>query len=138
VSLGEWHLRLHRIETGRPLKAVEGGFALRRYRDFEEAPPLPEIPPASTCALAAFPWGASRIAALEEGTKRTGALSAIAPNLNILYPQALVPVLKGRLEPGIRLWISAVRAGDREVVCAAPLPRVDAARYINMLENKEK
>jgi hypothetical protein len=129
VSLGEWHVRIHRIESRRRLKAVEGGFALKRYNEFDEALPLPEIPSGSREALAAFPWGASRIAALENPSGRTGTGVSLSPNLNILYPQVVVPVLKGRLEPGLTIWTTAVRAGEKEQVSASPLPRVDPALY---------
>jgi hypothetical protein len=125
VSLGGWHVRLHRIESARPLKAVEGGFPLKRYNALDESLPLPELPPGASGALAAFPWGASRIAALEPGCTRTGALVTLSPNLNILYPSAVVPVLKGRLEPGITFWAAAVRAGDCRPVSAALPPSVD-------------
>ena len=126
ASLGEWHLRLHRIESGRPLKAVEGGFAITRCHDLDEPPPQPEVPPGAREALAAFPWGASRIAALEAGSGRTGALVCLSPNLNILHPRVVVPVLRGRLEPGISTWITAVRAGDREAAGSSPLPPLEA------------
>jgi hypothetical protein len=126
ASLGGWHVRVHRIESGRRLKTVEGGFALKRYNEFDEALPLPEIPSGSKEALAAFPWGASRIAALENASGRTGALIVLSPNLNILYPHAVVPVLKGRLEPGLTVWTTAVRAGDNRPVAEEPLPPADA------------
>jgi hypothetical protein len=33
VSLGAWHLRLHRIESRRTLRTVEGGFSVKRYHE---------------------------------------------------------------------------------------------------------
>jgi hypothetical protein len=128
---GDWQIRVHRIESGRPLAAVEGGFSLRRYEGFEEAP-IPEEAPPGAAALAAFPWGASRIAALEESSGRSGALVSLSPNLNILYPSALVPVLRGLIAPGRSLWITAVRAGDREPVinAAPPAPEPEYIREI--------
>jgi hypothetical protein len=138
LSLGDWHVRFHRIDSGRALKAVEGGFSLRRYRSlqesgvdpaapdsrFREEPPIENSAQSAGESLAALPWGASRIGALEPESSRTGGFVIPAPNLNLLEPQVLIPVLEGSLEPGKTLWICAVRAGDREPVCGEKMPRV--------------
>jgi hypothetical protein len=135
AGLGDWHVRFHRIESGRTLKAVEGGFSLKRCRSPQEpgADPAARTREESAIensaqqageSLAALPWGASRIGALEPDSSRTGGIVIPAPNLNILDPQVLIPVLEGTLEPGKTLWICAVRAGDREPVCAEKMPRV--------------
>lgn len=112
VSLGAWHVRLHRIQSGRFLKAVEGGFGIPRYRGFETVPEIRNTAAMNHEALAVFTWGASRIIALEEDSARTGALIIPAPNLNIMEPLAVIPVLEGSLDPGIWIWAAAVRAGD--------------------------
>jgi hypothetical protein len=125
VSLGEWHLRFHKIESGRFLIAAEGGFPIARHvPPWEQGtenpaaggPRLSNAAPAPWEALVALPWGSSRIHALEKDSVRQGSILIPAPNLNILYPQAAVPVLEGKLEPGTTRWISAVRrdAGGRD------------------------
>jgi hypothetical protein len=73
-------------------------------------------------AAVSFDWGASRIAALEAGSRRKGKILIPSPNLNILYPSAAVPVLEGVLEPGLTIWAAGVRAGDREAVLGEDLP----------------
>ena len=122
VSLGAWHLRVHRIESARKLKTAEGAFAIRRYNDFDEALPLSNSAAKKWEALAAFPWGASRIAALEPSCARTGTLVVPAPNLNVLESSAVIPTLTGTLEIGTSLLVTAVCAGDRDSVIEAPLP----------------
>jgi hypothetical protein len=122
VSLGAWHLRIHRIESGRTLRAVEGGFAVRRFNAFDEAPPVDNAAAEKREALAAFPWGASRIIALEKDSRRTGTLIITAPNLNVLETSSVIPVLEGMVEPGVTVWIAAVRAGDRDTVTAETPP----------------
>jgi hypothetical protein len=132
VSLGDWHVRFHRIDSGRALKAVEGGFSLRRCRNLREsaeAPAAPDPPIENSAqsageSLAALPWGASRIAALEPESARTGSIVIPAPNLNLLEPHVLIPMLEGSLEPGKTLWICAVRAGNRESVRGEKPPRL--------------
>jgi hypothetical protein len=131
VSLGAWHIRIHRIQSGMALETVEGGFALRRYEAFEPALPVCNTAGGESEALAAFPWGASRIAALEPllpagtgaaGGGRKGSLLFPAPNLNIQAPAVVIPVLEGRVETGITLLACAVRAGDRDAVVNSAIP----------------
>jgi hypothetical protein len=122
VSLGTWHVRLHRIESGRSLRTIEGGFSLKRYHGFDEALPPENAAALPSEAAAAFDWGASRIAALEDNSRRRGALVIPGPNLNILYPSALIPVLEGTLEPGLTVWAAGVRAGDPEAVLSEGCP----------------
>jgi len=124
VSLGAWHLRVHRIESARRLKTAEGAFGVRRYNGFDEALPLGNSASEKWEALAAFPWGASRIAALEPSTARTGTLVVSASNLNVLEPVVVIPTLTGVLEAGKSLFVTAVRAGDRGTVIEASLPDI--------------
>jgi hypothetical protein len=121
VSLGAWHVRIHRIKSQRALITVEGGFSLPRYGKTE----MLKTAAGEHEAAAAFPWGASRIAALEPDSLRTASLIVPAPNLNILYPHVLIPVLEGSVEPGLSLLASAVRAGDAEPALNDPIPQVE-------------
>jgi hypothetical protein len=137
VSLGAWHVRVHRIQSGRALETVEGGFAVRRYEPFDPAPPVCNTAGREPEALAAFPWGASRIAALEPapdtgktGGGRKGSLLFPAPNLNIQDPAVVIPVLEGRVGPGSALLACAVRAGDRDAVANAELPSISLGEYL--------
>jgi hypothetical protein len=124
VDLNPWHLRIHRIESNRTLKTAEGAFAVKRYHEFDEALPLSNTASERYEALAAFPWGASRIVALEPESERTGTLVIPAPNLNILEPSCVIPTLMGTSAKGISILASAIRAGDRDAVINAPLPVV--------------
>jgi hypothetical protein len=134
ISRGLWHIRVHRIESGKNLIGVEGGFALPRYHRFYDALPAINTAALPEEALISFPWGASRIIALEDASagdiepaqqvnKRTGSIIIPAPNLNVLYPSAAIPVISGTIRPGTTEWITAVRAGDRETVSREKVPR---------------
>jgi hypothetical protein len=122
ISLGDWHLRIHRIESARALLGIEGGFAIKRFHGYEEAAPVNNVATGEHEALVLYPWGASRIAALEEDSHRTGTLVVPPPNLNVLYPQTVIPCLEGKLDPGLTVWACAVRAGDRETVVSENTP----------------
>jgi hypothetical protein len=122
VRLEGWHVRVHRVQSGRSLLAVEGGFSVPRFSDNDdgEAPPVRNAAALASEALALYPWAASRIAALEgcfpdalqPSVPRRGAMVVPAPNLNVIHPVVVVPVLEGRLEPGTTLLACAVWAGD--------------------------
>ncbi|MDR1249988.1 MAG: DUF2264 domain-containing protein [Treponema sp.] len=119
VRMGDWHVRVHRIESGRSLLAVEGGFSVPRCNDTDEAPPV-RAGEGAASALLLFPWAASRIVALENSfpgelappSSRRGSALVPAPNLNVIHPQVAIPTLEGVLKPGITYWACAVWAGD--------------------------
>ena len=125
IRLDGWHVRIHRIQSGRPLLAVEGGFSVPRFNDGEpevrdDAPPVRNATAAASEARALYPWAASRIAALEGDfpgllkppVPRRGVLVVPAPNLNVIHPVVVIPALEGRLDPGTTLLACAVWAGD--------------------------
>lgn len=95
IPLGEdVHLRVHTIETPRPLAAAEGGYAIRRPEG-EAGVSLRE----ETLAAAVLtPWGASGILA-KEGYERA-MLEYPAPNTNMLYPRTALPMLLASVPPG--------------------------------------
>jgi hypothetical protein len=125
VSLGDAHLRIHRIQSGRALASAEGGFSVSR----RSGGVLAEVPVCggSSDVCAAFPWGSSRIAAIEPETRRTGRITASAPSLNVLHTHGVIPMLEGRIEPGEIFLLSAVIAGDPEPVSAWRFPAASVA-----------
>ncbi|MCL2410004.1 MAG: DUF2264 domain-containing protein [Treponema sp.] len=134
VCAGIWHLRFHRIESGRVLQSAEGGFSVSRFIEpwvqgklkvHPENPGNPEKNedyPANNHAqkdhetLVSFPWGASCILGMEENSKRTGRVLIPSPNLNILFPNTAIPILEGNLKKGITVLVSAVcRSAEMEI-----------------------
>jgi hypothetical protein len=148
VSLGDWHIRVHKIVSVRHLKTAEGGYPLPRYHNFDEAVEVKNTAHTKHEALVSFDWGASRIIALEPNTPhqcpRQGSLVISVPNLNIIEPSAVIPILTGTLEPGTIVLACAVRAGDTEPVTNAKVPSLlsipEAFRYtgIEKIEKIEK
>jgi hypothetical protein len=130
ARLGDWHVRVHWIESGRSLAAVEGGFSVPRFNDTGEALPARNAVAEHAGDTAAesrqpeaaivFPWAASRIVALESGfpqtlqiaARRKASLVIPAPNLNVIHPAVVIPVLEGNLEAGTTVWACAVWVGD--------------------------
>ncbi|WP_379894194.1 DUF2264 domain-containing protein [Marinicrinis lubricantis] len=86
---GQWHVRIHRIETNRPLASAEGGFAI----------------PQGTAEA----WGTSEMIDLI-GNRRTDDVTS-EPNTNIIHSGSnRIPTLRGELEAGIHWYGAAVFA----------------------------
>ncbi|MCH1638681.1 DUF2264 domain-containing protein [Paenibacillus timonensis] len=96
-----WHVRIHRIWTGRPLEAAEGGFALGMETELAE---WTEAGRAG--AGAASSYGASGV--LNLLGYRTAELIRPNANTNVLHPRTVLPTLQTSLEPGVHLLAAAV------------------------------
>lgn len=91
IPCGNWHLRIHEIETNRWLYAAEGGFAMARSTDAE-------IVCDDEQALVRTSCGVSCIRAVQGYTK--GEVIRPEPNTNLMAPRTLLPVLRVQLAPG--------------------------------------
>ncbi len=112
-----WHLRIHRVQTERPLHTIEGGFSIPR-RDTDPAisalaPSLRDANPTGTAGLATetdttILKDASAPIAIP--IKREARVIAATPCTNILFPRSWVPQLTASLEPGdwgFACWVLA-------------------------------
>ncbi|CAH0122686.1 hypothetical protein PAE9249_05272 [Paenibacillus sp. CECT 9249] len=113
-----WHIRIHRIETARPLDAAEGGFALG-----VEGELLKETGP--DMAIAANGYGISGV----RGLLGYEAAELVWPNANtnVLRPRTVIPALRASLQPGVR-WLAAAVAGDpapADSLAALPAERLN-------------
>jgi hypothetical protein len=109
VPLGNWHVRVHEIDSGRALEAAEGGFSLpdESGLSLPVAPTLAADRPGAL--LASFPWAFGGIVDLAGG--RRAELHKPEPNLNVLHPKVLVPLLRGSIPKGRSVLACAVIAG---------------------------
>lgn len=96
-----WHVRIHRIRTGRPLDAAEGGFALGMETELAEWTKA-----GRAGAGAASSYGASGVLNLRG--YRTAELIRPNANTNVLHPRTVLPTLQTSLEPGVHLLAAAV------------------------------
>ncbi len=105
IPANPWHIRIHRIETPRPLHSAEGGFAIPRAdfnRDQNE-----------TATGRAVWFGASDTSAivdLTEGATRAGHAQLTIANTNLIHARTLVPQLRGTIAPGRTIFMTAVCA----------------------------
>ncbi|MDG4788049.1 DUF2264 domain-containing protein [Micromonospora sp. WMMD1102] len=103
-----WHLRVHRIRTGRWLSTAEGGFATSRP-DGNLAEVGDESPGHASVYGAAGPTAIVDLA----GT-RAGRLVVAEPNTNLLIPRTVIPTLAAHLDPGEH-WLSCAVLADPAV-----------------------
>lgn len=106
---GDWHVRLHRLQTGRELDTAEGGFAVpveeKGFRTHSETVVRTEQ---DTAVFT--PWGSCGI--VDAYGRRTPALIRTEPNTNLIHAcSSFIPTLTGALEPGTHWLGTAVYAG---------------------------
>ncbi|TEB18319.1 hypothetical protein FA13DRAFT_1767672 [Coprinellus micaceus] len=95
-----WHVRVHRIKTGRPLISAEGGFAIYgQGKDGRALNPSTgneegTLEDGST-ARATSKAGVVGIAGIEKDSKRTGKAMRADANTNIIWPRTVLPTLMG-------------------------------------------
>ena len=119
-----WHLRVHKIETGRDLMSAEGGFAIKgtNSRNGRVLTPLQsnqteerqqEEGTLSTPTSAAIVSRAGVSGVLDlspsssSGAKRAGGVLHPEANSNLIEARTLVPVLQGDLKAGETRWFVA-------------------------------
>ncbi|KAI5118602.1 hypothetical protein M0805_004177 [Coniferiporia weirii] len=108
-----WHLRVHRVRTGRRLRTAEGGFAVYgQRRDARALEPVPEdsadfgVYAAGGAARAASRAGASGIVALEKDSGRLGESIRMDANTNLVEARTVLPTLISEIEPsGNDVWL---------------------------------
>ncbi len=99
-----WHIRVHKIVSGRELTAAEGGFAANIMNvagDLEIQELIEE-----NSVKAVTPQGISGIVNLLGERKPLNVYAA--PNTNVLYPSSIIPTLKGVVQKGETWLVSAV------------------------------
>ncbi|MHA6672948.1 DUF2264 domain-containing protein [Enterobacter mori] len=111
VPFGEWHLRLHRINSARALQTAEGGFAvMKTEHQIRER----------GCYLAAEN-GISVIVDLSPAITRLPDSIVTPPNSSIMFPEcATIPLLKTDIPQGESWLCCAVFASEKQNSAARP------------------
>ena len=105
IACGEWHVRLHKIVTDRVLETAEGGFSIQR-EDFD----IKRTEWKNETSIAAvYDWGVSGIVDLIG--EREPSLVVTEANTNLMFPRAILPTLKGKIDKGTHFLACAVFAG---------------------------
>ena len=104
-----WHVRVHRVRTDRRLHAVEAGFAVGWQGGDPAEPPIRGSAQDGLASVTAE-GGRSVIRDLSGG--RVAHVAALAPNMNVIAPRTLVPLVAADLEPGEHVLACVVAASD--------------------------
>lgn len=121
IAVEHGHVRIHRVDTARRLETVEGGFSLPEDNPIDPLAPL--LPPerrsqAPGELTLVHPWAWGLVRDLSPNPRSTDVVKP-EPNLNVLHPRVLIPVLRGTLEPGLHWLVCQVDAGLGSVPRAA-------------------
>ncbi|MEL4870134.1 DUF2264 domain-containing protein [Pantoea agglomerans] len=127
LALGDWQLRVHRINTRRALDCAEGGFSLANR-------PQPQVHESDSACWLRNAQDVSAIFCLYPHA-RCGETVVTPPNSNLLFAErAAVPLLRGELDPGKHVLISAVWAGNTADFDPQHCPQAfisdDAVRFV--------
>ena len=104
-----WHLRVHRLRSGRRLWSAEAGFALS-WAGHEPGGVGYERCTGPAATLARSPHGVSGVRDLRG--EREAAIQPALPNTNLIAPRTVIPLLRGEHAPGTHLLACAVMATD--------------------------
>lgn len=112
VETPNWHIRAHRVRTGRALKTSEGAFAIYGCRSDNGRILGPMKSGESEgsvhddhSALVVSSAGAVGITELYSSSSRTGRIVLADPNSNIIHGRTLLPSIGIDLSPGQDLWL---------------------------------
>ncbi|NGM67741.1 DUF2264 domain-containing protein [Natronolimnobius sp. AArcel1] len=127
-----WHVRVHRLETERPLKSAEGGFALPKGE--ADSPARHENRTDDESAWCRTPGGSSGVRDLR--SDRAGEAIRQEPNTNVCHPRTVVPTLVGEHGPGVHWLVTVATAAspDGDDQWAEP-PRLEAMDPVTILDS---
>lgn len=128
---GPFQIRLHRIDTPRPLHTIEGGFAVPRGEPFAD-----RIEDRAGHALIETPDDISVILDLGSSLTRVGLTHKAPPNTNLIAPKTMVPQLRATLPAGRHLIACAVIAQKDKAAVRAALAQRPALPDLAALDAK--
>ncbi|WP_198664367.1 DUF2264 domain-containing protein [Jiangella endophytica] len=103
-----WHLRIHRLRTGRRLHSAEGGFAVDRDELTADSADRRQ---GAGAAWARGPAGTSGIT--DPTGERAGRVLDPEPGTNLIMPLTALPLLLGEHEPGEH-WLACAVLADTD------------------------
>ncbi|MCW2479323.1 DUF2264 domain-containing protein [Candidatus Symbiopectobacterium sp. NZEC135] len=134
IPCGEWHVRVHRIDSARGLKTLEGGFAVMNSAEvFVQGNDRDSLLQASN--------GTSIIHEISPHCRRENGHIVTPPNSSIVFAEcAAIPTLSGSISQGISWLCCAVAATNDIARDYSDKPQVSIERNTLCIRhaNKEK
>jgi hypothetical protein len=106
LAAAPWHIRVHRIQSNKTYRTIEGGFAVNR-KDYGAGGPLQQ---AKGIGSVMTPADLSGIRDLGSSIPRMGRAIEALPNSNIINAKSTVPQLTGEIPAGESILMCAVLA----------------------------
>ncbi|RDZ51030.1 hypothetical protein C5C07_15520 [Haloferax sp. Atlit-4N] len=103
VPMTPWHVRVHRLDTNRPLSSSEGGYGINI--DDDQLSQTEDDGKAVVCNS----MGISGL--VDVAANRTGDSVEPDPNTDLRHPRTIVPLLSGQHDPG-KHWIATAVFGS--------------------------
>lgn len=128
-----WHIRIHVINSDKPLYTAEGGFAIG-LESMNDTELTREEIQTEESATVITEQGYSYMADLT-GNQKPEIIKA-ASNTNIMNPRTLIPTLKGSLQPGKTILASYV-SGDNRPYSNIRVPKLSIVENSITITNKE-
>lgn len=130
VPCGDYHVRIHQIETGRPLEVCEAGFS----NCYEDEARVESKTLASYCSSV----GLSEITAISGFEDGQAVVIRPEPNTNLLYERTLMPVLQTKVAIGKHLLVSLVGGILKEAIQSdKPIITVEESQTIVSVAGEE-
>ncbi len=136
IPAGDFHVRIHKIKTGRDIVTREGGFGMLRYREHELEPQF-DFHQGNDQYGFSVPWGSTVIKDITGG--RRPDVSKVRPNLNLMYSTTFVPYLEGGIDKGSEVWYACITGASRKPEIWKKLPDVsfDQSSASVIIDGKE-
>lgn len=117
ILCGDYHVRIHKIESGRKLYVADGGFAIKRWEDDKDK--------YIECdEQKAYVQTAEDISVVHNLLGYRGGITVLSENTNLHFPRSVMPALDGIVNEGTTLLACAVFAGTNNAYSKDVLAKV--------------
>ena len=135
IPCGEFHIRIHKISSGRELYAAEGGFSIRRWEDDSDKT-------VECDSEKAFVGTLEDISVVFNLLGYQKGITVLSENTNLHYPRSVLPVLEGEVQEGENIFACAVFAGsnnsyNQEIIKQVPKLKYQDGQICIMFEGAE-
>jgi hypothetical protein len=139
IPCGDYHVRVHQIETGREVYTKEGGFAIELYRGMGLETEPKELKEHASSLVVQMPWDSTMIS--DPLQNREASSVRPTPNLNLNFTTTIVPILTSKLEKDSKAtYITLVGAWrtpeDKDKEPVLPMIHFDAATNSLQIDDK--
>jgi hypothetical protein len=136
VPYGNYHVRVHEIESKREVYTREGGFAIELYRGMERESEPVEMKEDDSSLVIEMPWDSSMIR--DPLHLRNASSVRPTPNINVNFTTTIVPVLSSKIEKGSTVTYITLVGAYRTLKGREPgVPKItfDSERKILYINN---